>query len=312
MSGMINKYRPTKFNEVIGQDSAVRSMRTALSNTRAHTFLLTGPSGCGKTTLARIAAKEVGCHKNDVIEINGTVTTGIDDVRQILSMTEYKPMHGEASAIIVDEFHGLSKQAVSALLKATEEPPTWLYWFIATTEPTKIPVAIKTRAVHISLKPVRDELLIDLLNEIADQERIKVSKDILKVCVSEAMGSPRQAISNLVAVADIKSLDAAKEALASAQGSTEAIDLAKLLVGGRGSFSEVQQLLLKMRDSNQNPESVRQTIRAYVTAVALKANGGFLQKQLAVLEEFSQPFNPMDQLTPLLLGCARLMLSKGR
>lgn len=296
---LITKHRPKKFADVIGQDAAVRSLEKAISTN--HTFLITGPSGVGKTTLARIAAKVAGANHGDILKHNGVVHTGVEDMRGLLETIAYRPNYGEASAIIVDEFHGLSKQAMNAVLDCTEEPPEWLYWFICTTEPTKVPAPIKTRSVHIGLKPVRDGVMKPWLKDIAKAD--KLNTKFVDLCVENSGGSPRQALVNLAAVQGAKSEDEANELLANAEESKEGIDLVKLLTKG-GSFKDAQNIIRRIKDTNQNPESIRILIVRYLTAVALNTGSG---KHLAVLEEFTKPFNPQDGLAPILLGCARLM-----
>lgn len=299
---LITKYRPTKFKDVIGQDAAVRSLEKGLY--KAQTFLLTGPSGVGKTTLARIAAAHIGAHKGDILKHNAVVHTGIDEMRALLEIVAYRPNFGDASAIIIDEFHGLSKQAMNAVLDCTEEPPEWLYWFICTTEPTKIPTPIKTRSVHIALKPVAYDKLITLLGTVAKAE--KLNNKFVELCADEAGGSPRQALVNLAAVQGAKDKDQAADLLASAAESKEAIDLAKLLTKG-GTFDQARALIKAMKETSQNPENVRVLIVRYLTAVAINSGS---TRHIAVLDEFCRPFAPQDGLAPILLGCARLMMRR--
>jgi DNA polymerase III gamma/tau subunit len=298
---IINKHRPKAFSEVIGQDAAVKALQRAIVDKSAQTFLITGPSGVGKTTLARIAAKTAGAKHGDILKHNGVVHTGVEDMRALLETVAYRPNFGEASAIIVDEFHGLSKQAMNAILDCTEEPPEWLYWFICTTEPTKVPAPIKTRSVHIALKPVRDTVMKPWLKETA--KRDKLSTKFVDLCVESSGGSPRQALVNLAAVQGAKDEDQATELLASAEETTEMVDLAKLLTKG-GSLEQACSIIKRMKDSNQNPEAVRVMIVRYLTAVALNTKS---TRHLAVLEEFSTPFPPQDGLAPVLVGCSRLL-----
>src|SRR6185312_11305028 len=114
---LINKYRPTKFSAVLGQEAVVKSLQAVIKKRASQAFLLSGPAGTGKTTLSRIAAAELGCAPSDITEVDGASKTGIDDMRQVAETLIYRPIGGgEAKAIIVDECQALSKAAVTSLL----------------------------------------------------------------------------------------------------------------------------------------------------------------------------------------------------
>lgn len=301
---LITKYRPKKFEDVVGQDKAVRALKRAIEKGTSQTFLLTGPTGVGKTSLARIAAKAAGCVDGAMVEVDAASNTGIDDMRSVAEHLAHSPLFGDRMAIIIDEAHGLSKPAVTSLLKTFEEPPEWGLWFMCTTEPTKVPVAIKSRCLHLPLKPVNIDVLSQLLKGIVTKEKLKVHNRILELCINEAQGSPRQAIANLAACAEAKTSEEAAELLQSALETPQAIDLARLLFKGC-TWRDCQDLLKNMKD--QNAESVRQVIRAYMTSCALSIpSGPKLKQALAVLEAFDTPFNSQDGISPVVLACARL------
>lgn len=308
---LTDKYRPKSFDEVVGHKAAINSLRNALKRRSAKTFLFVGPSGLGKTTLARIAAKELGCLSQDLLEIDAATHTGIEDMRGVTSQLMYKPLgEGKIKGLIVDEFHALSKPAVQSLLKMLEEPPDWVYWFIATTEPTKILPTIKTRSFVVDLKPLSADDLTTLLEDIAKKEKLfdgPQGDKIIDLCVKEAHGSARQAIANFAVCSVAKTTAEAAELLRSAENSAEAIELARALFRGAG-WNEVQGLLGKLKEIN--PESVRHIIRAYSTTVILNAK---TEKQagrgLEILDAFSQPFNSFDGISPLVLACGKAVLS---
>jgi DNA polymerase-3 subunit gamma/tau len=163
------KWRPMRFDDVVGQDHVTRTLKNAIASDRlAHAFLFTGQRGCGKTTVARILAKAVNCpnaatngfepcnkcdnclaitegRSMDVAEIDGASNTGVDDVRMLRDNVKYPPLTGKYKVVIIDEVHMLSNNAFNALLKTLEEPPRHLIFIFATTEAQKVLPTILSR-----------------------------------------------------------------------------------------------------------------------------------------------------------------------
>lgn len=306
------KYRPTTFEEVIGQRVVVKSLKSVLEKRSNHSFLLTGPSGCGKTTLARIAATQLGVTSPQQIrEFDAATYTGIDDVRGITELLMYKPIGVKPlKVIIIDECHALSAPAWKALLKTLEEPPEWVYFFLCTTDPTRVPITNKTRCSTYTLSVVDKEVIFEWLCVIARKEKIlgdDEGEKIIYACAKEAGGSPRQALVNLASCTDLTSVKDARSLMRSADGAPEAIALARLLDKG-GTWQQAQQLLDALKDTN--PESVRQVVRAYMTKAAL---GAETEKawahRLKILHAFSDPCNSADGITPMLLATARSLFT---
>jgi len=211
--------------------------------------------------------------------------------------------------VIVHNCHALSASSWKALLKSLESPPAWVYWFLCTTELGKVPANIKTRCATYGLKPVVPATLAELLRQIVDQEGLKTPKDIIKLCASEANGSPRQAIVNLEVCAETKTLEDAEELLETAGSSPAAIDLARALLR-RESWKVVQGLLGGLRTSGVSAESVRHIVLAYMTSVALGAKSeADAGKTIEVLDAFSTPYPSGDGISPLIISCAKVLLS---
>jgi DNA polymerase III subunit gamma/tau len=214
------KYRPKSFNELIGQDIMIETITNSIKlNKIPNAYLLTGIRGVGKTTTARIIAKSLNCKNGinnlcqnemcescsgitnsnhmDVLEIDAASKTGIDDVRELIESSKYKPTSAPYKIIILDEVHMLSKQAFNGLLKTLEEPPPHLKFIFATTEVKKIPVTIISRCQRFDLNRVPIKDLVINLKKILQLEKGKISEGALILISKAAEGSVRDSLSLL-------------------------------------------------------------------------------------------------------------------
>lgn len=306
---LYEKYRPRTFDQVVGQGAVVASLANILKKGTNRTFLLVGPSGCGKTTLARIAATELGFQKN---EHDAASNTGIDNMRAIMEKLLYKPLDGtKGKAVVIDECHRLSGNAWDSMLKSLEEPPVWLRWFLCTTDISKVPPAVLTRATKLMVQLVDEDKLFGLLDRVAAKEDLlawDTQGDVLALCARAAGGSPRAALVNLGACAAATTLVEARELLLAADDSQipAAVDLARALIGGK-PWQVVQPILKGLE--KENAESVRHVVRGYTTKVVMGSTGKNIGRSLAVLEAFSKPFHSGDQISPLVLAVGTLLFA---
>ena len=209
------KWRPQTFNDVVGQDHVVRTLKNAIARNRiAHAYLFVGPRGTGKTSTARIFAKALNCTDGpkadfdpkdpavqsitdgtsmDVIEIDGASNNSVDQIRDLRDDVRYAPTQGKYKIYIIDEVHMLSNQAFNALLKTLEEPPEHVKFVFATTDVQKVLPTILSRCQRFDLKPIPSELIVGRLQTIADEEKIKVTPEALACIARMADGGMRDA-----------------------------------------------------------------------------------------------------------------------
>ncbi len=311
-ASFINAHRPEHFEDVIGQDDAVRSFRTALKDRSSHAFLFTGPSGTGKTTLSRIGARFVKSAPANIVEVDAATYNGVDDVRALTATLAYRPLGGNSSkSFILDECHRMGGPAWTVLLKSVESPPDWVYWFFCTTDADKVPANIKSRCAVYNLKEVPTTELFDFLEGIAKKENLSTSRQIIDLCAKSAGGSPRKALSALAVCYNVKDRAEAARLIASEEARTEGASfaLARLLADG-ATWKKVQPLLLEIREAQENPEGVRHTVRAYFTRIVIESNDEkVVCKALRVLDNFSDVCNPSEGLTPIVTAIGRSLFS---
>ncbi len=221
---LARKYRPQTFDDLIGQEAMVRTLRNAMAMGRlAHAFVLTGVRGVGKTTTARIIAKGLNCigpdgqggpttapcgvcsnctaitedRHVDVLEMDAASRTGVDDIREILDGVRYRPQAARYKVYIVDEVHMLSRNAFNALLKTLEEPPEQVKFIFATTEIRKVPVTVLSRCQRFDLRRIEGETLTGLFGKICEKEGVSADDDALALVARAADGSARDGLSIL-------------------------------------------------------------------------------------------------------------------
>lgn len=297
------KHRPKILDDVIGQKTVIKSLSESLkAKTLNHAFIFTGPSGCGKTTLARILASEFGCETSNIIEIDAASNNGIDDMRAVIETLRYTGFGATPNKmIIIDEAHGLSKAAWTSLLKSVEEPPPHVFFAFCSTEESKIPENIKTRCVSHNLKSVKYDDIMDLLESVADQEKFKVSDQVLQQVGRACNGSPRLALVMLAKVQSCTDEDEAAILLEGPLESAEIIDLCRKLLSRDLSWKEAMDVLGKLTD--QQSESIRIVVTTYISACLLKPKSEKdVPRLLDILASFSKPCNPTDKLAPILLA----------
>ncbi|MBO8415533.1 MAG: DNA polymerase III subunit gamma/tau [Proteobacteria bacterium] len=214
---LARKYRPQTFEDVVGQRHVLSALANAIDTKRVHhAYLLTGTRGIGKTTIARIIAKSLECEQGesshpcgkclacegitngtfpDVIEIDAASQTKVDDTRQLLENTQYPPINGRYKIYIIDEVHMLSQSSFNALLKTLEEPPSYVKFILATTDPHKIPTTVISRCLQFQLKALTVEEIEQQIVKITAAEGLQCESEGALLIARAAKGSMRDALS---------------------------------------------------------------------------------------------------------------------
>ncbi|MFP6210914.1 DNA polymerase III subunit gamma/tau [Helicobacter pylori] len=213
------KYRPKHFSELVGQESVAKTLSLALNNRRlANAYLFSGLRGSGKTSSSRIFARALMCetgpkavpcdtciqcqsalnnHHIDIIEMDGASNRGIDDVRNLIEQTRYKPSFGRYKIFIIDEVHMFTTEAFNALLKTLEEPPSHVKFLLATTDALKLPATILSRTQHFRFKKIPENSVISHLKTILEKEQVSYESSALEKLAHSGQGSLRDTITLL-------------------------------------------------------------------------------------------------------------------
>tara|TARA_R100001143_G_C3359275_1_gene134517 strand:- start:1482 stop:2423 length:942 start_codon:yes stop_codon:yes gene_type:complete len=305
------KYRPKSFDEVYGHKAVIKSLKSVIERKSTHALLFSGASGTGKTTLARIFASEIGCDLNSVMEIDAATHTSIDDMREITKRMNFNPiMSIGATVCIVDECHGLSKQAWNSLLKSIEEPSEHFYWVFLSTDPHKIPEAIMTRCSHFKLNLIDDDVIEELVEEIIEKEKLDLDDAVIRAVVKNAAGSPRRALVNLNLCAECDDVSQAFELMKYGGEAKEVIDICRFLASGcKGGWKEAMRLVKGVSDVDQ--EGVRRTVLAYFTQVTLGTTSSEKAgSSLHIMDVFSEPWYNASGVSHLILAIGQVMFGE--
>ena len=219
---LARKYRPRNFSEMVGQEHVVQALTNALTQQRLHhAYLFTGTRGVGKTTVSRILAKSLNCTGTDgqggitatpcgvcaactdidagrfvdYTELDAASNRGVDEVQSLLEQAVYKPVQGRFKVFMIDEVHMLTNTAFNAMLKTLEEPPEYLKFVLATTDPQKVPVTVLSRCLQFNLRPMAPETVLDHLAHVLAAENVPAEPQALRLLARGARGSMRDALS---------------------------------------------------------------------------------------------------------------------
>ncbi len=313
---LARKWRPQKFNEIVGQEHVSQSLKHALQHDRLHhAYLFTGTRGVGKTTIARILAKAINCENlddfnpcgqcetcqafdqgrfMDLIEVDAASRTKVEDTRDLLDNVQYAPNQGRYKVYLIDEVHMLSAHSFNALLKTLEEPPPHVKFLLATTDPQKIPVTILSRCLQFNLKRLLPAQIEQQMQYILQQEQIDFEENALKLLSRAADGSMRDGLSLLDQAIVYASGQVLYESVKQMLGTVASHSVAELireLAAGNG-----QQLLDKVAELADLTPDFNDTLQQLIRMLHRIA----LNQQIPGLNEYE--FDPQEivELSTLL------------
>jgi len=315
---LARKYRPQNFAQMVGQEHVVQALSNALRSQRLHhAYLFTGTRGVGKTTVSRILAKSLSCTGPDgaggitaepcgqcpacreidagrfvdYTELDAASNRGVDEVQALLEQAVYKPVQGRFKVFMIDEVHMLTGHAFNAMLKTLEEPPAYLKFVLATTDPQKVPVTVLSRCLQFNLRPMPPQTVQQHLEQVLQAEQVPFEAGALRLLARGARGSMRDALSltdQAIAFGAGQLQEAAVRQMLGAVERGHALRLVEALAAGDGA--SVVQTVQALR------------LQGYAAASALEEMVGLLQR-MAVLQAVPAQLQPHD---PEDADCARL------
>ena len=289
---LYRKWRPQRWEDVVGQDHIIQTLRNAVRGERvAHAYLFAGPRGTGKTTTARLLAKAVNCLADspadhpcgecelcvavaqgsflDLIEIDAASNTSVDDVRELRDKISYSPNRGRYKVYIIDEVHMLSTAAFNALLKTLEEPPEHAIFILATTEVHKIPATVLSRCQRHEFRQLPVATILDYLRPKIEEEGFAIEESALELIARQATGSLRDAISlldQLSSSGESVTLDYAETVLGTAASEAVRGVVAALVAGNIG---EGLSLINETLDGGADPRQFARQVVEYLRGLLL-------------------------------------------
>lgn len=315
---LYRKYRPTKLEDVVGQEQITSVLSNSLKQDKvAHAYLFIGPRGTGKTSVARIFAHAVNGFDYqvedsylDIIEIDAASNTGVDNIRELREKAIIAPTAGKYKVYIIDEVHMLTKSASNALLKTLEEPPEHVIFIMATTDAYKVPITISSRTQVHTFKLANPETMQAHLRKISDNEGIKISDDALGIVVRRGGGSFRDSLSLLDQIASLSDgkNEITAETLNQALGLPEEQAISDILAAyAAQNTNKIHQLLQDLINTGIRPETIASELISTIVAVPNPA----VLPLLAHLPEVQPPFPEAKLLLALLANSSAHATPRG-
>jgi DNA polymerase-3 subunit gamma/tau len=318
---LARKWRPRRFEELVGQDHVRRALTNSLDSGRIHhAFLFTGTRGVGKTTIARIFAKSLNCEKGvssrpcgecgacrdidagrfvDLLEVDAASRTKVDDTRELLDNVQYAPARGRCKVYLIDEVHMLSAHSFNALLKTLEEPPPHVKFLLATTDPQKLPVTVLSRCLQFHLRRLPLAQIEERLAAIATAEGVEFEPAALKAIARSAEGSMRDALSLLDQVLAFGGGRAVESEVRALLGTLDRRHVESILdalaaADGGALMGCVAQLDERAPDYDQALGELASALQRMALLQALPGLEGEDEEQDVTLARLAQQFTPED------------------
>ena len=285
MPSLDKKYRPPSFKFFYGNEEVVSAIESLLENreTFPASILLQGITGCGKTTIGRIIAKELKI--KTVYELNIGHTGGVEQGKNIVDNLKFSALSGSGKVIILNEVQGATKNFWDSMLEALEEPPPNVHFVLCTTNPEKLPDAVKTRQTTFTLKPLKKIDLKKLLRRVLKKEKASISQSVKKRLLIECDGIPRTLLLMLNAIINVKSESKQIEILEnfSLEEDADTNQICQMLLNRTGTYAQVMKVLKKI---DKNPEDVRRHLCNYMGKVLMNGEN---PRAAMIIEEFYEP-----------------------
>jgi len=280
------KYRPSELSQVKGNTDIVQSLEKMLSDLSKfpHSILLHGGTGLGKTSIARIIARRLGCDDSDLIEMNASDKSSIDDVREIIKNSQFLPLGGNCRVWLIDECHRWKDDAQNCLLKILEDTPKKVYFILCTTDPQKLKDTVKNRCQQFQVKPLTDSQMFSLLRKIVREEGETLEQEVYDQIIQDSLCHPRNALQILeqvLSVAPERRLEMAKQ---TAEVQSQAIELCRALIKHE-NWNKVNKILVGLK--GQEEETIRRIVLGYCQAILLKEDN---TRAGLIMEEMFDPF----------------------
>lgn len=330
---LARKYRPQVFEDVVGQEHVLKALAHSIDAGKTHhAYVFTGTRGIGKTTIARIFAKSLECTSQDkptshpcgqcdackaiangsfpdVIEIDAASQTKVEDTRQILENTQYPPINARYKIYIIDEVHMLTTNSFNALLKTLEEPPAYVKFILATTDPHKIPTTVLSRCLQFPLRALSIDQICSQLQKICELEHIEFEQDALLTLARAARGSMRDALSlcdQAIALGNGKLEQSNIQAMLGTVGDELTAQILELLSLPKDTKKDIDNgvhefgnLLLEIRAKAPNYKSLLDELVIALHDIALYQLIGRTDLEVfsfnkSLLENYAQRINPQQ------------------
>ena len=289
---LYQKYRPKDFSEIVGNEITIKALENALKKeNHSHVYLFVGQSGTGKTTAARIMASKLDASELDIVEINSSNNRGIDTAREIIQQMKILPIASKNKVFILDEVQKTTADFQGAILKALEDTPEYVYFFLCTTDAQKLIKPIKTRCTLVEFNLLTSVQLYGLLNRVCKLENVTIPNSILTEIAEKADGCPRAALVLLERILALSTEDEMKKYLKSVvladENDAETIELCRALLK-KEHWNVIANILKQLNENGvlDNPEKVRYTVLSYMNTVLLSGKENAIA--MMALEAFSQ------------------------